>query len=240
MPNYRFGLFSFDADLEELRCQDVVQSLRPKTAYLLDFLLSNRENIVSKTELQEHLWPGQETSTNNLVQSIRELRLALQDSPRDPTYIRTVPGRGYRWIFEPTETVAAIPEAAPEAAPEPEPERDVPSLAPPRRRYRRLTAVSILVLTLASLGWFLLSRQLADDVQLEVDTGGRPRQVLLSLSFPAEESAYRETVQDSLIRDFGTLSLIELQLDDRQPATLEESNRVLADRGAKQLKSDGK
>ncbi len=98
MP-YQFEHYSFDSQSGVLsHAEKPEQALRHKVAGLLQYLIEHKDRIVSKEELLEKLWQHGDYRENSLTQSIRELRLALNDSAKQPSYIKTYPQRGYQWI----------------------------------------------------------------------------------------------------------------------------------------------
>jgi len=72
--------------------------LRRKVANLLSYLITHQDRIISKEELLSELWLHGEYRENSLTQSIRELRAALGDKAKSPSFIKTYPQRGYQWI----------------------------------------------------------------------------------------------------------------------------------------------
>src|SRR5215831_13223997 len=72
--------------------------LRPKAFQLLLFLLERRHRLVSKDELIEGIWGTTAVTDDALVQVIREVRRVLDDDPRRPQFIKTIPKMGYRFI----------------------------------------------------------------------------------------------------------------------------------------------
>lgn len=123
MSIYQFAQFRFDDSRgslvvlegnEEKATQPPIQ-LRRKVANLLSYLITHRTRIISKDELLSELWLHGDYRENSLTQSIRELRAALGDNAKSPSYIKTYPQRGYQWIQSPTDT---IPEESSEQAQE--------------------------------------------------------------------------------------------------------------------------
>lgn len=114
-PRYAFGDFQFEPVSGELRTADgePVQ-LEPQPAKVLHFLLRRAGSVVSRVELQHHLWPDQRhvEADQGLNYCVRELRRALDDSARDPRYIETLRRRGYRFV-EPVELVPEVDVPAP-------------------------------------------------------------------------------------------------------------------------------
>jgi TolB-like protein/DNA-binding winged helix-turn-helix (wHTH) protein/Tfp pilus assembly protein PilF len=92
-----FGRYVLDVARGSLHSGDVEIALRPKTWAVLRFLAERPDQLVSKEELLEAVWPGLIVTDDTLVQSIGELRRALGDD--GAKLIVTVPKRGYR--FEP-------------------------------------------------------------------------------------------------------------------------------------------
>jgi transcriptional activator of cad operon len=82
----------------------VEQSLRPKAFAVLLELINYGDRVVTKQELVDRLWDGAAISEDVLVQCIVDIRKVLQDDPRKPRYIRTMPKVGYRFIRPVEET----------------------------------------------------------------------------------------------------------------------------------------
>ena len=67
---------------------------------LLLLLVERRGSMVAREEIGARLWdPGIFHDIDNGIHTaIRKVRQALNDSPARPTFVQTVPGRGYRFI----------------------------------------------------------------------------------------------------------------------------------------------
>src|SRR5713101_3313953 len=76
--------------------QEVV--LRRKIFAVLRYLVERPDQLVSKAELLQAVWPGTYVSDVVLTGCIRDLRKALGDLPHAPQFIETVHRRGYRFI----------------------------------------------------------------------------------------------------------------------------------------------
>ena len=97
MP-YRFGDFTLNGQTRQLTGHGGEIHLSPKAFELLTLLIDNRERAMSKTELQDRVWPAtfvQETSVAGLV---NEIRRAIGDPAPTPRFVRTVHRFGYRFI----------------------------------------------------------------------------------------------------------------------------------------------
>jgi DNA-binding winged helix-turn-helix (wHTH) protein/tetratricopeptide (TPR) repeat protein len=84
----------------ELRRQGRRVKLEKKPMELLIFLVSRREQLVSRKEIVTKLWRSDlfvdtEPNINNIV---RKIRTALSDDSAKPRFLETVVGKGYRFI----------------------------------------------------------------------------------------------------------------------------------------------
>ncbi len=96
--SYCIGDFTLDAGTRRLLRGDAEIHISPKAFDLLILLVDNRARAVSKTELQQRIWPSSYVSETNLASLIAELRRALDDVADDPRFIRTVHRFGYWFI----------------------------------------------------------------------------------------------------------------------------------------------
>src|SRR5579859_5475152 len=113
---YRFGLFEADARNGRLLRHGRPTRIQDQPFRLLLVLLARAGEIVTRDELRQQLWPSDtyvdfEGSVNV---ALKRLRRALGDSADNPTFIETVPKRGYRFIAP---VAIAYPQAVREAAP---------------------------------------------------------------------------------------------------------------------------
>lgn len=110
---YRFGDFTVDCDTRQLLFNDEEVHLSTKAFELLIVLLANRSRVVSKTELQERLWPSTFVQETNLAGLVAEIRRALRDNASRPAFVRTVYRFGYRFVGEVKEDPGAPRSAQP-------------------------------------------------------------------------------------------------------------------------------
>ena len=99
-PFYEFGPFLLDTIQHVLLKEGKAVALTPKTYDTLLLLVQNSGRMLSKEELMKSLWPDSFVEESNLTQQVSMIRRALGDSPGDPHFIVTVPGRGYRFSAE--------------------------------------------------------------------------------------------------------------------------------------------
>jgi PAS domain S-box-containing protein len=95
-----FGPFQLDLISGELLRGDEAVPLRPQHARLLAYLVRHPGALITRDDLRSALW-GEGTFVDvdsGLDFSFSRLRSALGDDPRNPRYIETLRGRGYRFI----------------------------------------------------------------------------------------------------------------------------------------------
>jgi DNA-binding winged helix-turn-helix (wHTH) protein len=105
----RFGDVTLDSGRRALFRGPQPVHLSPKAFRLLEFLLSKRPNAVSKSEIQEAVWPDVVVTEGSLAALMKDLRKALGDSSEEPSFLRTVNGFGYAFDG----AVHEIPDDAP-------------------------------------------------------------------------------------------------------------------------------
>src|SRR3984885_8372376 len=130
----------------ELRRQGRRIKLEKKPMELLIFLVSRREQLVSRQDIVAKLWRSNlfvdtEANINNIV---RKIRAALGDDTAKPRFLETVVGKGYRFIG-PVRVIDA-------RFPQPDLEEISPSDAAPDSAVARAERTSLAVLPLLMLG----------------------------------------------------------------------------------------
>jgi DNA-binding winged helix-turn-helix (wHTH) protein len=100
MATIRFGAFALDTRSGELRRAGLRVRLRPQPCAVLAYLAEHSGTFVSRQELHRHLWrEGTFVHFDQGLNScIKQVRRALGDNRRVPTYIETLPRRGYRFL----------------------------------------------------------------------------------------------------------------------------------------------
>ncbi len=102
MERWTFGDFVLDLDARELVRAGTPVSLSPKALQLLGLLVERHPRAVSKTDLQDRLWPDTFVVEKNLTNLVSEIREALGDDPAAPRFIRTVHRFGYAFRETPS------------------------------------------------------------------------------------------------------------------------------------------
>ena len=99
-----FEPFRLDALDERLWEREKSVRLGHKALAVLQRLVSQPGQLVTKDDLLATAWPDTAVCEAVLTTAMRELRRALGDQARIPRFIETVHGRGYRFIAPVTET----------------------------------------------------------------------------------------------------------------------------------------
>jgi len=95
---YRFEDFVLDTDRRELRRGPQLGAIPPQVFDLLEYLIKNRNRVVSKDDLIAAVWAGRIISESALTTRINVLRNAIDDTGEDQRLIRTVPRKGVRFV----------------------------------------------------------------------------------------------------------------------------------------------
>jgi DNA-binding winged helix-turn-helix (wHTH) protein/tetratricopeptide (TPR) repeat protein len=95
-----FGVFEADFRAGELRRSGVKVRIQDLPFRALAVLLSRPNDVVTREELRQALWPGDVfvDFDRSISTAIKRLRDALGDSAVNPVFIETIERRGYRWI----------------------------------------------------------------------------------------------------------------------------------------------
>ena len=96
----KFGVFEVDLAAGEVRKAGMRQKVSGQPFQVLQALLERPQEIVTRDELRERLWPGNTFVDYELAlkKAVNRLREVLGDSAENPHIIETVPRRGYRFI----------------------------------------------------------------------------------------------------------------------------------------------
>src|SRR5215469_13924942 len=103
-PNQRqivkFGVFEVDLAAGEIRKAGMRQKLAPQPFQVLQALLERPQQVVTREEFRERVWPDNTFVDYELAlkKAINRLREVLGDSAENPHFIETIPRRGYRFI----------------------------------------------------------------------------------------------------------------------------------------------
>ena len=114
----RFTFEDCELDLGryEVRRDGDVVAVEPQVFDVLVHLVRHRDRVVSKEELLDEVWGDRFVSESALTSRIKAARRAIGDDGTAQRVIRTVHGRGYRFVADALEVVGAEePTTAPSA-----------------------------------------------------------------------------------------------------------------------------
>ncbi len=110
---YSFGEFRIDAARFEIAHGGQALAVEPQVLELLIMLLKHRDRVLTRDELLETIWSGRVVSDTTLSSRIKTARQVIGDDGARQDYIKTIRGRGFRFVGEVAEHAAAS--AAPAA-----------------------------------------------------------------------------------------------------------------------------
>ena len=122
---FRLGCWEVRPLTGEIRGADETLHVEPKVMEVLLVLAQRSGEVVERYDLLSQIWASRaEVSDEPLTRCIAVLRRALNDSPQMPSYIQTIPKRGYRLLASVTTLATAEPRrflhvASPEPADSP-------------------------------------------------------------------------------------------------------------------------
>jgi DNA-binding winged helix-turn-helix (wHTH) protein len=99
MPDdFRVGGWLVHRQLNQFEKDGETRTLEARSMELLYFFAQHPGEVVTKERIINAVWPNTFVGDEALFYSLSELRKALGDNAKDPTYIQTIPRRGYRLI----------------------------------------------------------------------------------------------------------------------------------------------
>ncbi len=114
---WRFESFELDPARFELRLDGQRVHVEPQVLSLLTLLVESHDRMVSKDEVIDKIWAGRIVSESAVAARIKAARKAVGDDGNQQRLIRTIHGRGFRFVGEiapagPGEAICAIAPAA--------------------------------------------------------------------------------------------------------------------------------
>jgi TolB-like protein len=95
---YLFDSYVIDSDCRELRRGTDLVAVEPQVFDLLEYLIRNRERVVTRDDLIKAIWGGRIVSESSLSSRINAARSAIGDSGDEQRLIKTLPRRGVRFV----------------------------------------------------------------------------------------------------------------------------------------------
>jgi DNA-binding winged helix-turn-helix (wHTH) protein/TolB-like protein/Tfp pilus assembly protein PilF len=182
---FQVGAWRVEPALDQISRDGEIVRLEPRTMRLLVRLAETPGQVVSSRELLDTVWAGVVVGSASVYQAISQLRKLLGDTDPEPTFIATVPRKGYRLI--------APVERAPSIAAEPEtpPAQSTSGSKDPRPPYLRW-AIAALVVVMLSSGAVLVFRDSRPSQSVGIPTPAAPldsRAIVVAPFAPATQDA---------------------------------------------------
>jgi eukaryotic-like serine/threonine-protein kinase len=207
----RFGPFELDPEKQQLRRAGVLVRIQPQPLKVLVTLACRGGQLVTREELRRELW-GQETFVDfeqGLNYCIRQIRAVLGDEAQTPSYIETIPRRGYCFIA----TVDGLAET---------PRRDSNREINPVKKIFHLRALPVATLLLVLIGattyevWFRPSQRRFTD---------RDTIILAEFTNRTGDSAFDDVLRQALTIYLEQSPFLQILSDDRVARTLKLMQR---------------
>jgi TolB-like protein/tetratricopeptide (TPR) repeat protein len=107
-PSYAFGEFELDLRSCELRRSGEPRHVEPQVFDVLLYLLQHRDRLVTREELLDAVWGHRFVTPSTVDSRLRAVRRAVEDDGRAQRVIRTVHGRGFRFVAPVEERYASV------------------------------------------------------------------------------------------------------------------------------------
>ena len=121
-PRYRFSGHTLSPARRTLVRDGRELPLIPRCFDLLVLLVERRNEALSRHDILDTVWSDVAVTDGALSQAVRILRRTLGDDPREPSFIRTVPRHGYRFVCDVVEEPDEGPQSVRPAAEPPQPQ----------------------------------------------------------------------------------------------------------------------
>jgi TolB-like protein len=159
-----FSDCEIDVERRELRRANMPVHVEPQVFDLINYLVENRDRVVSKDDLIASIWDGRIVSDSTLTSRINAARKAIGDSGEGQKLIRTIARKGLRFVgtvdIQPHVDATEIP-AQPRASPPPE--RPTIAVLPftnmsgdPEQEYFSDGISEDIITALSKLRWFFV------------------------------------------------------------------------------------
>src|SRR5688572_30437147 len=185
---YKFKNFHLDSGEKALLKDGKDVSITPKAFQLLRILVENHGEVVKKDELISRIWENSFVEEGNLAFTARLLRKVLDDDAKHPTFVETVPRKGYRFIAD--VSTCSVPSTI-------RSESGIPTKGWRHSRYSFLSVALfiLIVAVLASVSYFVR--------QTVVSNASAP---ILSMPFMAERLTSTGNAFQAVISPKGKLA----------------------------------
>jgi serine/threonine-protein kinase len=212
---FRVGDWLVEPSLNRLSRGDATVRLDVKSMDLLLCLVEHAGEVVPTRRLVDRVWRVEAVAVGTLTHAMAELRKALGDDAREPTYIETVPKRGYRLI-------------APVTLDEVEGAGEEPASRRPLARWRLLIPVAALLLVVLPLVVWRTRQAPSPEA-----TPPEPQRIVvlpfINLGAPEDEN-FADGITSELISRLSVVSNLEV-ISTTSSMSYKGANRLIGDIG---------
>jgi transcriptional activator of cad operon len=159
-PVTRIGEWRVDAAREQISKDGKTVKLERRAMQLLLCLAEHAGQILSVDQLLDRVWVGVVVTPDSVYQAVASLRRTLGDDPKKPTYISSIPRRGYSliapvasWSDPPEPTISVSPTVAVDQAPA------TVGLSRARSRGWHVAIAACCAALILSLGYLVIEKQ---------------------------------------------------------------------------------
>jgi two-component system response regulator RegX3 len=96
--NYDDNYLKIDKLNKQVYVNNELVKLTPIEFKLLNYLVDNKNRLITKEELFDNVWEDTYSTDNTLNVHIRKIREAIEIDPKKPNYIITVYKEGYKFV----------------------------------------------------------------------------------------------------------------------------------------------
>jgi TolB-like protein/Tfp pilus assembly protein PilF len=97
---YKFNNIELDTEQYRLLVDNKETSVEPQVFNLIIFLIENKETIVSRDCILNHVWKGRVVSDTSINNHIKSARKVLGDDGTKQQVIKTIHSRGYQFVAQ--------------------------------------------------------------------------------------------------------------------------------------------
>ena len=102
---YKFNNFKLDTRKYNIQANGKELAIEPQVFNLIVYLIKNKNKVVTRNEILDHVWQGRIVSDTSISNHIKSARKILGDDGNKQTVIKTVYGQGYQFIAKLEESV---------------------------------------------------------------------------------------------------------------------------------------
>ncbi len=106
---YRFDQITIDSNSYKLSVMGTETPVEPQVFNLILYLIQNKDRVISRGELLDHIWKGRVVSDTSINNNIKSARKVLGDDGQKQQVIKTIHSRGYQFISKLEAVIAAEP-----------------------------------------------------------------------------------------------------------------------------------